>query len=100
VTSDQQFQIVLLILFGIQGAFVGGTTLLVMARYATDARWRHIAVVALSYLLLTVVTAITAIRDPTAWRLATLGIAYALGDYAIGVIMRISKREQPGATHA
>jgi len=100
VTSNQQLQIVLLILFGIQGTFVGGTTLLVMARYASDARWRHIAVIALSYLLLTIVTSMTALRDPEVWRLVTLGIAYALGDYAIGVIMRMSKREQPGAAHA
>jgi len=97
MTPDHQLQIVLLILFGIQGAFVGGTTFLVMARYASDARWRHIAVIALSYLLLTVVTSVTAIQNPTAWRLVTLGLAYALGDYAIGVIMLMSKRNQPNS---
>ena len=68
-----------------QSCFVLGISAVILKLYFKDRRIRHIAFVAASYILLTVLVASryfpSAILVP--WRVALAVIAFGLGDYAL-----------------
>lgn len=73
----------------LQSCFILGISLVIMKLYLNDKRFHHIAFVAMSYILLTVLVATRYFPSSVCvpWRVSLAMVAFGFGDYALVKIL-------------